>query len=608
MSKSKILTCIGATVIACANGTTASAQSVLDHQRVVLEPASDNECEPTLSLFGRKGGCETIEPESCAQGLVQTESGEPMPETRVDLVEGDETLATTTTDSDGFFSLPCVDTDGITSLHIATRGQEVFVEELLWDGDEVSTLIEVEPVQPGFQIHDLGNYQSLSVQWDIGDDDLFQAVADGELRDGFVGTEQVAWLLRHELGLSESQQTAHWWFYVPGTGKLVVDTDGLELAVHSVEGEAIASAFVSEADPAEGLTTVYFEAPIDGAVVLETRRRDDRVLDSVALGIDFDAATFASQSFVTASVSSPWLDLDSGASLDTVFGMSPFEAATFSNTLYGLPAGEPTAFLEYFLQAELFNMNCGAPLFDISGGLAPTTTVAGKQKSSITGPSSAPGFAQHNVNICGLSVFIRSMKTTFPGALKADIETNTAYWDKIAGLIGHSNKFGMRGAAIDLALMDNFTEKTSTEDGKRYCLSSISNTDIQNLAYYAEDCDLKMLVYDRLFAHWADVDNVDVPGDQLGLMDYNRYDDVGYKRDPWNWPFNEEEVDFMGSGGTMRSHFKGANYLAGDDRWEIVDFYAVCECDKKVTKNIWGTVKTEWVSPTKTKSGKTLKP
>jgi hypothetical protein len=255
--------------------------------------------------------------------------------------------------------------------------------------------------------------------------------------------------------------------------------------------------------------------------------------------------------------------------------------ADYVRETYKYSVTKGISFLRYMMISEL-------PLVFFPGQAAPSPT-----PSPTPGPT-PPSGADHDDNYCGLSVFIHSMITTFPGSLPSDVTTNPKSWDKIGDAIDHSNWFGERGAKLVDNVNKNFGEiHPQSSNGKRYCAGKLSDTSLANLEAWNEDCNLKMLIYDwPEFGHWVDVTAIN--GNTLTIQDYSVNATVTYNP-------SDESVDFSSAQNTImaRSNFNGNDKVAGDDPFEIVIFTVVCECDTSSGKE---------KLPSQTRSGKTLKP
>ncbi|QUC64153.1 phage tail protein [Nitrosopumilus sp. K4] len=213
------------------------------------------------------------------------------------------------------------------------------------------------------------------------------------------------------------------------------------------------------------------------------------------------------------------------------------------------------SFMDYLKDEQLFFSECMLP-------------PAG---STTSGPAPPDG-ARHNDNYCGISAFVHSMETTFPGALSHDIRTSKAQWDRLGDNLDHSNTFGERGGKFVDNVNKNFGDRVITGDRKNYCAAEIEDTTPANLEAWSDVCNIKMLIYDiPSYGHWVDINSIS--GNTINFQDYN------YSHSA---TFDGKVVDFSssGTGGPTLSHFKGSNTKAGDGFFESVQFYAVCECDK----------------------------
>ena len=294
---------------------------------------------------------------------------------------------------------------------------------------------------------------------------------------------------------------------------------------------------------------------------------------------------------------------------------SPFRTFPGGTDVFELPDGRSGPLFDLFVEEEYGY----SPAFGIPG----LGWLVDEEMPYVLYPPAGhpaalpPQGANHKDNYCGISTFIHSMESTFPGALKANVTTNATSWDEVGDNLDHSNWFGTRGGKMVSNVNANYGGATpATQNGKQYCAAQLTDTSPANLAAWAEDCDLKVLIYDlaSAFGHWADVTAVtpnpaDATKATLNFQDYGANYNVAYTRST----AVGTQIDFSAAplNNTMRGNFDASDPVAGDGPTvvivsagsitvvptESVYFYVVCECDPATGG-----------MPTTTQSGKTLNP
>lgn len=265
---------------------------------------------------------------------------------------------------------------------------------------------------------------------------------------------------------------------------------------------------------------------------------------------------------------------------------SPLKQFPSGNAFWEVPNGEPyETFQEYVQEVWGFDPELGLAFDDwliveeLPEGLCPAAGAAGPLP---------PAGAQHDENYCGISVFIHSMETYFPGALKNNVRTNAASWDEVGDNLDHSCTFGIRGNKLVDNVNKNYGNATpKSQNGQAYCAGKISraNATATNLANWAEDCNVKLLVYDfsSFFGHWVDVNKVNIdPNDpNSGILELQDYQ-FAYSVNLTGPGFvGQATVDFStaNANSVMGKNFKGDNTLAGDSWYEPLGFTVVCKCN-----------------------------
>lgn len=182
----------------------------------------------------------------------------------------------------------------------------------------------------------------------------------------------------------------------------------------------------------------------------------------------------------------------------------------------------------------------------------------------------APSSARHNENYCGISAFIHSMQSKFPGALPPNAHTDPTEWDKVGDALDHSNTFGERGSKMVDNINKNFRDKQGAADGKRYCAEQLTNSAAS--IWSKRNCDLKLLVYDLpTFGHWVDINSVTqtATGVDLNVQDYGHNYTV---------PYNDakDTIDLTNAAGSTMGN-RGKEF-GGRNPLQRIYFVAVCEC------------------------------
>ena len=290
------------------------------------------------------------------------------------------------------------------------------------------------------------------------------------------------------------------------------------------------------------------------------------------------------ESFIKTRIGSPFLSYPGAEALETVpFFPNTESMRRFVLETYGYSMTTGTSLFNYLRYTEL-------PL-SFCSGLVPS----GKASGEIYEPDGAT----HKKARCGIIAFIQSMLRMFPGALAPDALTNPTEWDRIAESISHSS-IGITGSTMVEYINKNYADKEGTADHKRYCAAELNDHSSVNLAAYAEDCDIKLLVYDPInmgvepFGHYVEITSVDPTSKRIGIRDNN---------DSYTVPYDEStpSIDLTRAPTTtpLGKHFSGADHIAGDGIFEKLVFVAVCPCD---TSHGQGKM------PKTTRSGKTLNP
>jgi hypothetical protein len=404
----------------------------------------------------------------------------------------------------------------------------------------------------------------------------------------------VAELLRPEVVFAPGERQKHVWIPLPAEGVVLFDgTRGVHATAHDRTGR-IAAAAGSTVDEF-GAAELTLEEPAEHYGLTFTRTGSLREGKSVNVAVLFD---FPEELF-----GGP------GPSWDTVV-YSPLRTFPEGEDVLQLPVDAPVESFEAWVYDQWgFYLEEGLPaeLWYVASELAWSTCPAG-QAAPTPGAAPPPG-STHDDNYCGISVFVHSMTTTFPGALKANVTTNAASWDAVGASIDHSNWFGTRGAKLVSNVNKNFQGASNvSQDGRQYCAAKIKDVSPANLAAWQEDCNLKVLTFEfsNGFGHWADVTQVTPNANNpnaatLRLQDYGANYQVGYTVAN-NVLTQTPMVDFShpsAAGSTMAGNFNGTNTIAGDDWDEPTGFSVVCPCDTSGT-----TPK----MPGATRSGKTLLP
>jgi phage tail-like protein len=377
--------------------------------------------------------------------------------------------------------------------------------------------------------------------------------------------DNIARLLEADITLGPGQ-TSNYWLPSPYITSLFVSDPFILIDIFDENGNNISqSVEVFTADDHNG----YFLPPyLESFFISFTNENTSETTFETAIrfsGIDEDpelAMTIINSPIMSFDTGNYLFEVPEGFHYDS-FGEFMSEEFDFESEM---------SFMDYLKDEQLFFSECMLP-------------PAGNSTSGPTPPTGA----RHNENYCGISAFIHSMETTFPGALSHDIRTSKAQWDRLGDDLDHSNTFGERGGKFVDNVNKNFGDRVITGDRKNYCAAEIEDTTPANLEAWSDVCNIKMLIYDiPSYGHWVDINSVS--GNTLNFQDYS------YSHSA---TFDGKVVDFSssGTGGPTMSHFKGSNTKAGDGFFESVQFYAVCECDKN----------SESKMPTKNSKGQNLK-
>ncbi|MGA1842643.1 MAG: hypothetical protein ACMUIU_18665 [bacterium] len=395
-----------------------------------------------------------------------------------------------------------------------------------------------------------------------------------------------AYLIQPDIVLNPGETSKILWLPMPATGAVMFSkSESVNVTVYNQGGKEADTANVKiykQYHELFDIGAVKFVNP-EGIYYIKFSRTEvsTRILKLEAqITFDYPKKVFTQENLLQNIIYSPIISFPGGDPInDRGYGTEAFADYVMQTYNYDMTKG--ISFLNYMMINEL-------PLVFFPGQAAPSP-----MPSPTRGPT-PPSGAEHDDNYCGLSVFIHSMITTFPGSLPSDVTTNPRSWDKIGDAIDHSNWFGERGAKLVDNVNENFGEiHPQSSNGKRYCAGKLSDTSLANLEAWNEDCNLKMLIYDwPEFGHWVDVTAIN--GNTLTIQDYSVNATVTYN------PSNKS-VDFSSAQNTemATSNFNGNDKVAGDDPFEIVIFTVVCECDISSGKG---------KLPGQTRSGKTLKP
>ena len=410
-----------------------------------------------------------------------------------------------------------------------------------------------------------------------------------------------AQVVHSEVSFAPGERELALWLPMSGPGEISLESSaGLSAEAYDREGDLL-----DGTGSAKGaITSLRSDVPSDFCMLMLSRPDDLlRTPQRVEIGVAFDdpLATFMEETPEREfTIHSPIRAFPGGLDVLEVPEDYPYASfAEFVESEYGYAPELGILGLQWFVNGEILRVlwpPAGHP-----GALPPTG-------------------ASHDDNYCGISTFIHSMETTFPGALKANVTTNAASWDEVGDNLDHSCWFGIRGAKMVTNVNKNYGgNNPATQNGKKYCAKWIRDSSPANLAAWTEDCNVKVLVYDfmHFFGHWADVTSVtpdptDANKASLNLQDYAANYNVAFSH-----LTSGDQIDFSAAplNNTMRGNFDAGNPIAGDDTvpvlltprpeagkpidvpTEEVWFYVVCECD--ATTN---------ATPTTTKSGKTLNP
>ena len=339
---------------------------------------------------------------------------------------------------------------------------------------------------------------------------------------------------------------------------------------------------------------IYFPEPQGIYFIKFTRPRDGIGKTSgleLAVRYDDPESVFNAENLEIGPVlNSPLVEFPSGEPANRLPPLSAYDSfAEFVLREYGKDFQPGIPLILYVALQELAQTVCPAG--------ATTTTTAPTTPDPTPIHGYPPKHASHNNNYCGISMFINSMETNFPGSLPSDVRTNPDQWDRVGKNLDHSNTIGEKGNKFVERVNRRYRDRTWAANGKNYCAAELDDTSPANLAAWSECCNLSLLVYDlvTVFGHWVDVTKVN--GDELTLQDYDKNYKVKYDGPNENVDFSTAPTD-----SAMGDHFRKRPFskaIAGDGLFEIVDFYVVCGCDISSGKK---------EMPKTTKSGKRLKP
>jgi hypothetical protein len=424
-------------------------------------------------------------------------------------------------------------------------------------------------------------------------DEAIGGLAEGHGLDAGPGH---ALLLAPELELAPGEREKRAWLPMPAAGALELPADR---DLHAVAYDRSGTPIGAAGGALPNAASLRLPEASDHYTVVLRRSGDLGEARSVPLRLTFDEP---------AEVFYPGAELDD----PTIF--SPLRTVPIGDEVQEVPPGFPAeSFTEYVEKEFGWDLETGMPALL---WLAESELVGFACPAGAAGPRPPQG-ASHDQNYCAVSTFVHSMETTFPGSLPANVKTDPDRWDEVAWRMGHVNLWGTPGFLFTGTINRNWTGVEEdpqlkelveidplAEDGKYYCAAKLSDVSPSNLAAWREDCDLKLLAYQLALpnGHWVNVDGVTpdptAPGRaSLKIQDYEESYSVGYQD-----ASGDPQVDFLTAapGSAMRELFGSSNTLAGDDWFEPLGFYVVCECDK--TTPLYPEL------PSQTKSGKPLLP
>jgi hypothetical protein len=424
--------------------------------------------------------------------------------------------------------------------------------------------------------------------------------ASGELAaaEGLTLGPRHAELLGPVVAFAPGEREKRLWLPAPGMSELLFErAPDLHAVAIDGEGDSFGVAGELESPDVPGATLLQFPAPAEHANVLLIRSGDLRRARSVPVALGVRDPAFAAGTLVfDAMLYSPLRSFPDGA-----------EVAE-------LPPGVPLSFGDWVRAIWSYDPEEGLPAL---AWLPLSDLLLGSWPAAAPAVSWPPG-AQHNQNECGISTFIHSFETKFPGALAADVTTNPQKWDAVADTIGHTNLLGNAGTTmvtyVNAAMSGTFGQlqgmptatPSKTLDGKFYCAGRIFDRSPANLAAWSEDCNLRIVFFDievdfwNSFAHWVDVNQVtpdpmDATKATFAVQDYGVAFGAGYDSAGNDLDFG---VDPATATSVTARNFTGGNTVCGDSADEFVGFYVVCECDR--------TNPDFPILPRMTKSGKPL--
>jgi hypothetical protein len=372
---------------------------------------------------------------------------------------------------------------------------------------------------------------------------------------------KIASLLKNQIVFESGEASKLFWFPAnhPTTIKLL-KAENLQLNIYDEITEITNQEIVSTTEEIPGIMKIDINKPGNYYFIEITRpNTQDRFDIEAVISYPNPDIVYSPENLLEGTlIHTPLKEFPTG---NDVFSIPPNTKWNSFNDYvdleYDFNPDVGITFLDYTIEEELQETYCGIPL----------------PPAGDSAPDSAQRGAQHNDNFCGMSVFIHSMNSTFPGSVRADVRTNTTAWDEVGDNLDHSNTVGTRGGKMVDNINKNYRDKISSADGVKYCAAEIDNTSAANLAAWAVDCNVKLLIYDLPeFGHWADITAIN--GNRFTLQDYDKSYDVTYNE-------SSENIDFSTAdrSSVMGKEFQGSDVIAGDDPLERVDFYVVCRCN-----------------------------
>lgn len=416
------------------------------------------------------------------------------------------------------------------------------------------------------------------------------------------GGEEVAELLRSDFTFDQGQRERVFWLPNSARGSLIVEAEAeVTVVAYDRKGSPVNEpttrlTLANLHRLGRGDTALRRTLPPAGAFCAIRFLRDaahTRKKETVSVGIDYDQ---------------PVQVFRKGSWWDTTVIHSPLKRFPGGEELTTVPAGSPHRSFSKFVK-ETFG-------YDFQKGIRLSEWWALQELSILffppaghPGPTPPPG-SKHEDNYCGISTFVHSMETKFPGSLKPDVSTNPTSWDEVGDNLDHSNTFGARAAKMKSNVNANYGGTSGKSANSRaYRQHRLSDTTPANLEAWAEAGNLKLLVYNFLgrFGHWVDVTAVtpsttDPNEATLEIQDYGHAYTVTYRK-PTGWLVDPQgAIDFSSaaSGSVMGTEFSSAsgNNIAGDNAWEPLGFSVTYDAGPKTSPST--------TLPTTTASGKTL--